>query len=148
MRGIFYLLLVVVAGAAAQELRSLDPSLHPVREQMVSGYLQRIAMRKLDERRAQVEAIRNKEEYEQRKTRLRAAALRMLGGLNEEKTPLNLRRTGSLNRGDYRVEKIVYESRPRFYVTANLYIPLTGKAPFPAILHPLGHSITGKNRAF
>ena len=149
MRVIFYLLpFVAVSGAAAQELRSLDPRLHPAPEEMLSGYLQRIATRQLDERRAQVEAIRNKEEYEQRKTRLRAAALRMLGGLNEAKTPLNLRRTGSLDRGDYRVEKIIYESRPRYYVTANLYIPLKGTGPFPAILHPLGHSITGKNRAF
>ena len=149
MRAILYLLPVVAASAAAaQELRSFDPALHPAPEQMLSGYLQQVATRQLDERRAQVEAIRNKEEYEQRKTRLRAAALRMLGGLNEEKTPLNLRRTGSLDRGDYRVDKIIYESRPRFYVTANLYIPLTGKGPFPAILHPLGHSITGKNRAF
>ena len=79
MRVIFYLLpFVAVSGAAAQELRSLDPRLHPAPEEMLSGYLQRIATRQLDERRAQVEAIRNKEEYEQRKTRLRAAALRML----------------------------------------------------------------------
>jgi cephalosporin-C deacetylase-like acetyl esterase len=115
---------------------------------MLSSYLQRIAARQLEERRAKVEAIRSKEEYEQRKTRLRAAAVRMLGGLNEAKTPLNLRRTGTLDRGDYRVEKIIYESRPRYYVTANLYVPQQRPGPFPAILHPLGHSITGKNRAF
>lgn len=120
----------------------------PAPERMLTSYLQKIAARQLDERRAQVEAIKSKDEYEQRKTRLRAAALRMLGGLNETKTPLNLQRTGTLDRGDYRVEKIIYESRPRYYVTANLYVPQRGSPPFPAILHPLGHSDTGKNRAF
>lgn len=148
MRAIFCLLPVLAVGAVAQDLKGLDPRLHPAPEQMLSSYLQRIAARQLEERRAQVEAIRSKEEYERRKTRLRAAALRMLGGLNEPKTPLNLQRTGTLDRGDYRVEKIVYESRPRYSVTANLYIPQKGAGPFPAILHPLGHSITGKNRAF
>jgi cephalosporin-C deacetylase-like acetyl esterase len=34
------------------------------------------------------------------------------------------------------------------YVTANLYIPKTGKPPYPAVLQPTGHSTTAKNRAF
>ena len=116
--------------------------------QGLDAYLQGVAARQLAARRAEVEAIRSKEDYEKRKARLRAAVLRMIGGLDEEKTPLNLKKTGSLDRGDYRVDKIVYESRPRFYVTANLYVPKTGKAPYPAILQPLGHSTTGKNRPF
>lgn len=46
---------------------------------------------------------------------------------------------GTLDRGDYRVEKIVFESRPAFFVTANLYLPKSGRPPYPAILFPLGH---------
>jgi hypothetical protein len=42
----------------------------------------------------------------------------------------------------------VYESRPRFYVTANFYVPTTGRAPYPAVLQPVGHSTSAKNRAF
>jgi cephalosporin-C deacetylase-like acetyl esterase len=143
-----FLSIVFTAGVAAQDLRALDPSLHPAPQQMLSSYLQRIAAHQLQERRGRVEAIQSKDNYEQRKKRLRTAALRMLGGLDEPKTPLNLRRTGTLDRGDYRVEKIVYESRPRYYVTANLYIPQKGTGPFPAVLHPLGHTTTGKNRNF
>ena len=30
------------------------------------------------------------------------------------------------------------------YVTANLYIPASGKPPYPAILAPVGHSDNGK----
>src|SRR5260370_17397672 len=70
-----------------------------------------------------------------------------LGG-QPERTPLNARVVGALDRGDYRIEKLVFESRPGFYVTANLYLPKSGpnggKAPYPAILFPLGHELAAK----
>lgn len=68
----------------------------------------------------------------------RAAVLRGLGGL-PERTPLNARVTGTLQRDGYRVEKIVFESQPGFHVTANLYLPSSGTPPYPAILFPIGH---------
>ncbi len=74
--------------------------------------------------------------------------LAMLGGLPAERTPLNLRRAGSIDRGEYRIEKIIYESQPRFYVTASLYVPQTGKPPYPAVLQPVGHSADAKARPF
>ncbi|HZT28606.1 MAG TPA: acetylxylan esterase [Bryobacteraceae bacterium] len=40
------------------------------------------------------------------------------------------------------------KGQPRFYVTANLYVPQTGKPPYPAVLQPVGHSLAAKNRAF
>jgi dienelactone hydrolase len=132
---------------ASEEFRALDPRTHPAPQAMLSSYLQGIAQRQLADRKRDVDAITSKEGYEQRKARLRAAAVRMIGGLSDERTPLNLRTTGTLERGDYRVDKIVYESRPQFYVTANLYVP-RGLGPFPAVLQPVGHSTTAKNRAF
>ena len=44
----------------------------------------------------------------------------------------------------YRVEKVVYESRPRFHVSANLYIPTRDGRPFPGVLFQMGHSDNGK----
>ena len=67
-----------------------------------------------------------------------------LGEFPETKTPLNPRITGTLDRGDYRVEKLVFESLPGFYVTANVYVPKTGKPPYPAVLGVAGHSTNGK----
>ncbi|HPT27293.1 MAG TPA: acetylxylan esterase [Bryobacteraceae bacterium] len=66
-----------------------------------------------------------------------------MGGL-PERTPLNARVVGSLARDGYRIEKVIFESQPGFHVTANLYLPATGKGPFPAILFPLGHESGGK----
>jgi cephalosporin-C deacetylase-like acetyl esterase len=61
-----------------------------------------------------------------------------------EKTPLNARITGGFARDGYRVEHLVFESQPLFYVTANVYVPTGVSAPFPAVLGVAGHSVTGK----
>ena len=77
---------------------------------------------------------------------MRATITESVGGF-PERTPLNARITGTLDRGDYKIEKIVFESQPRFFVTANLYLPKTGSPPYPAILYPLGHELGGKSNA-
>lgn len=61
-----------------------------------------------------------------------------------EKTPLNARVTGTLDRDVYRIEKIIFESRPGFLVTANLYIPKGRKFPLPGVVGVCGHSSNGK----
>ena len=73
----------------------------------------------------------------------RKTLLELIGPL-PEKTDLNAKVTGSFERDGYRVEKIVYESRPKLHVPANLYIPTNGKGPFPAVLFQMGHSLNGK----
>src|SRR4029453_11898469 len=67
----------------------------------------------------------------------------MLGG-PLERGPLNARVAGAIERPGYRIEKLVFESRPRLYVTANLYLPTRAAGRRPAILGPLGHSVNGK----
>lgn len=61
-----------------------------------------------------------------------------------ERTPLNARITGQIERDDHRIEKVIFESQPGFYVTANLYLPKTGRPPYPGVLFPLGHEPGGK----
>jgi cephalosporin-C deacetylase-like acetyl esterase len=82
------------------------------------------------------------------KLRARNSLLKMVGGLPTAKTPLNLQRTGAIERTDYQIQKIIFESSPRFFVTGDLYIPKQGKKPFPAVLQPTGHSTAAKARAF
>jgi dienelactone hydrolase len=61
-----------------------------------------------------------------------------------EKTPLNPRVTGVVERDQYRIEKVIFESRPEFYVTANLYIPSGRPFPRPGVVGTCGHSANGK----
>ncbi|MGE5419752.1 MAG: alpha/beta hydrolase, partial [Chloroflexota bacterium] len=62
-----------------------------------------------------------------------------------ERTPLNARITRTTDYGAYRIEHIVYESIPGFYVTSSLYIPATGRknSKLPAIIYCSGHSADG-----
>ena len=60
------------------------------------------------------------------------------------KTPLNSRITGTLERDAYKIEKVIFESRPGFPVTANLYVPKTQKLPLPAVIGTCGHGDPGK----
>ena len=55
------------------------------------------------------------------------------------KTPLNAVIHGRIDRGEYTVEKVYFESAPGFFVTGNLYRPakINGKAP--GVLFAHGH---------
>ncbi len=57
-----------------------------------------------------------------------------------EKTPLNARITGTIQKKTYRVEKVLFESHPGFYVTAALFIPKKRQRPAPAIVYLSGHT--------
>jgi len=104
---------------------------------MLPAYLKRLAADRLAERRRQIERL-GQAGLEERRRQIREAILRGIGGL-PERTPLNARVTGAIEREDHRIEKIVFESQPGFYVTANLYLPKRGSPPYPAVLYPLGH---------
>lgn len=60
------------------------------------------------------------------------------------KSPLNPRVTGVLVRAGYRVEKVIFDSRPDFPVTANLYLPAGRGGPWPGVIGTCGHSANGK----
>ncbi len=63
-----------------------------------------------------------------------------------ERTPLNAKITGKLEYEKYTIEKLIFESQPGFYVTANLYVPKGREFPVPGVVFPLGHSDVGKSR--
>ena len=80
-------------------------------------------------------------ELEKRREDQRREVLRDLGlDPLPPRTPLNARVTGVLKRSGYRIEKIVFESRPNFPVTAHLYVPdgAAGRR-LPVIVNPHGH---------
>jgi dienelactone hydrolase len=96
----------------------------------------------IDRRTAAVENLKSAAECRTWQEERRAFFLRQIGGL-PERTPLNSRVVGVLQGKGYRIEKILFESRPGFHVTANLYLP-DSPPPWPAVIVPVGHSHNGK----
>ena len=83
--------------------------------------------------------------FEEHRKRVHDHFMRAIGGLPEERTPLNVECTGSLDRGGFTIEKLIYESQPEFYVTAALYVPKGIASPQPAVVFVHGHSDLGKS---
>src|SRR3954447_26600562 len=105
-------------------------------------YLIRLSDEAGQRRKHVIDAISTRQGVLDRQRSVVAELWKMLGG-PLDRTPLNPRVTGTVERPGYRIEKLTFESRPRLFVTANLYLP-AGTGRRPAILAPLGHSENGK----
>ncbi len=146
-----FLLACLALPLAAQGPDALDflqglPDFREVRS-MLPSYLNARVFRLLDARQQKIAGLATPAAVAERRAYLRERMLRALGGLPSERTPLNARVAAALHRDGYKIEKIVFESQPRFYVVANLYVPATGRPPYPAVLFPLGHEAGAKAHA-
>ncbi len=139
MRTLLLGLSIVSALAAADDSLAVRPDLSGT----VDRYLTGIAQRMWRERDATIASIRDARDVRKRQEYVRATMLKEIGGF-PERTPLNPRVTGKLERDGYTIEKLVYESQPHYYVTANVYVPSSGSRPFAAVLGTAGHSDAGK----
>jgi len=111
-------------------------------EEVVRSHLRRLVHEALDRRLGEYEKTRTPEAIAARQEEMRRFFLRQLGGF-PVRTPLASRVIASRDFADYRLEKVIYESRPQFYVTALFYLPKSDP-PYPGVLLPCGHSGNGK----
>ncbi|MDQ6678693.1 MAG: acetylxylan esterase [Acidobacteriota bacterium] len=107
--------------------------------QMLPAYLSAKADSDLSHR----PALTTLADVQKRREYIRRIMIDRIGGF-PERTPLNARMVASITKPGYRIEKLIFESQPHFYVTANLYVPTTGHGPYPAILCPTGHEVGAK----
>ncbi len=82
--------------------------------------------------------LRTAADVEGRNAFVREKVLQMLHGF-PKKTPLNPVTVKAMERDGYRIENVMFQSRPDFWVTGNLYVPISGGGPFPGIISPCGH---------
>jgi cephalosporin-C deacetylase-like acetyl esterase len=97
------------------------------------------AYKLLDLRTKKISEIKTKDELLQRQEEVKKTMWEILGPF-PEKTQLKAKITGTVKKDGYRIENVIYESLPGFYVTASLFIPSNIKKPAPAILFCSGHS--------
>ena len=128
-------------GAPGVDL-NIDTAALPDYSRDLEQYLVRLANEAHDRRKQIINGISTRQGVLDRQKTVVSELWKMLGG-PLDRTPLNARVIGTIERPGYRIEKLTFESRPRLYVTANLYVP-TGPGRRPGILGPLGHSVNGK----
>lgn len=107
---------------------------------MLVQHLNQQAFALLDERDKEIAGLTTKEDWAKRQARVDKILMDVVGPF-PEKTPLAAKVTGTLKKEGYRVEKIIYESIPGFYVTGGLFIPNGAKRNNPAILFTSGHTM-------
>jgi dienelactone hydrolase len=132
------LCLIAASSVAAQETPApLNRFPRMMQEWMVSQV--RTAEARGNVRRA---ALKTEADAEAYVASVKERILQAFGPL-PEKTPLNARVTARHDREAYRIENIIFESRPGFPVTGNLYLP-KAKSSAPGVIGVCGHSLNGK----
>ncbi len=129
------------SGATARPANALVP-LNRFGRMVQEYYVGRLreAERTADARRAKIRTKADAENY----VREVRGKIQSIFGPWPEKTPLHARSTGVVERDTYRIEKVIFESRPGFPVTANLYLPKGRPTPAPGVVGSCGHSANGK----
>ncbi len=106
-------------------------------------YLSGLARQAYEVRQDELSLLTNLEAIRKRQKWVVETFWKLVGG-RPEQTPLNPRVTGQIERSGYRVDKVVYESQPGVFVSANLYIPTGRRPPHPGVVFQMGHYYSGK----
>ncbi len=106
---------------------------------MLINKLNKYAFEYLDLRDKEISKLKTKSDWIKRQEKVKEILMEIVGPF-PEKTSLNPKITGVLQKNGYRVEKIIIETMPNYYLTGCLFIPdgIVGKRP--AILKNIGHS--------
>ncbi len=114
-------------------------------DEMIQQYLNRVTQQ-IHERF--MENVKSVEDWKKLRAGYKDEYFYMLGlSPMPQKTPLHATVTGTLEKDDYTVDMLHYQSMPRLYVTANLYRPknIAAGQRLAAVLYVCGHSPRGRN---
>jgi len=132
---------IALLGATFWRLSSLSAQ-QPAPDPLLR-WMDQIAQRQLQQRENAISEIRSVADAERRKQFVRETFLALIGGLPDYNGPLNPRITGRIESGNYTIEKVIFESLPGFFVTANVYRP-NQPGRYPGVLLQAGHTQEGK----
>jgi len=99
----------------------------------------------MEKRRAELALLKTPDEWRARQKQTREQLYKYFGEF-PERTPLNSKTLDKIDRDGYIIEKVIFESQPNYYVSANLYIPKGREFPLPGVVFPCGHSDDAKAR--
>lgn len=98
----------------------------------------------LENRRQKIADIGSLRQWQERQEWIKGTLQEIVGPF-PKRTALNAKVIRTLEKENYRVEHIIYESQPRFYVTSSLFIPagLKKNEKAPVVIYCSGHSPEG-----
>ncbi len=113
-------------------------------QHMVVDYFVAKLRKAKEQRQGELKAIRTRDQALAYQEKIRQAVEKAFGPCPET-VPLNLQVTGMERFDGWHLEKLRFESRPGFMVSALLYVPSAAKiGKVPGVLATCGHSIEGK----
>jgi cephalosporin-C deacetylase-like acetyl esterase len=83
--------------------------------------------------------VNTRDDWERFRDQRLSALRKSLGQVPPATKHLNVRTTGRIEGDGYRIENVVFESRPGLFVTANLYLPAKPTKSMPAVLFSHSH---------
>ncbi len=115
----------------------------PANGQMLQAYYRQQLLPFFAQRKERLKQLKNRDDALAYAAEVKNKIKKSFGPF-PEKTPLNARTVGVVEYENHIVEKVIYESRPDFPVSALLYLPRDIKGKIPAVLGVCGHSANGK----
>ena len=110
---------------------------------ILSQYIDNKMQAVWEKRDRELQGLKTPAEWRARQEQTRARLAEILGDFGE-KCPLEARIVGKLDRPECVIEKLIFQSQPKYYCTANVYVPKGRPFPQPGVLFTCGHSADGK----
>jgi len=103
----------------------------------------------LAQRKAEIAKLNSLSSWQQRQQLINKTLLEIVGPF-PAKTPLNAKITRIVDKDSFKVEHVVFESQPGFFVTSSIYLPAPQavlkplrRRKLPAVIYCSGHSALG-----
>ena len=132
------------AGDLAGTLRDLDVTVLSNDERqelagMISRDIERRRLLAIQRENMAWSKVKSRDDWERFRDQRLNALRESLGQFPPPPKDLNIQTTGRIEGDGYRIENIVFESRPGLLVTANLYLPTRPRESMPAVLFSHSH---------
>jgi cephalosporin-C deacetylase-like acetyl esterase len=129
------------ASAQEEDLNVLDEWIEwSNSENMLSLHLNKQAYSCLDKRESEIAKLKTKADWRKKQKEVKEILMKIIGPFPERK-PLKPKVTDIIQKKGYRIEKIIYESIPDYFVTGCIFLPDGIKDKRPAILNVIGHTM-------
>jgi dienelactone hydrolase len=132
------------AGELASKLRGLDVTVLSNDERkelvgMISRDIERRRLLAIQKENMAWSKVKSRDDWERFRDQRLNALRESLGQFPPPPKDLNIVTTGRIEGDGYRIENIVFESRPGLWVMANLYLPAKPRDSMPAVLFSHSH---------